>query len=146
MMKDVRLRILLQNPADGTMYGLQEGKGADYKTVQAQIGRGEDLTFDFLVQLKQANGMVPSLGGPFVQGTPTNRFVYIDIGTYAGQVGARWSGRLKVPLPETILQNSFPDGGQYCWSCNVPGSTAEGKPLFATVKPFGGWFMCRLPD
>src|SRR4051794_28799055 len=100
MSKEISLKILLQNPADGAMYGLQKGKGPDYETVQAQLGKGHDLTFDFVVHVKQANDSVPTHGGPFVQGTPGNRFVYIDIGSYAGQTGAPWSGRLKIPLSE----------------------------------------------
>lgn len=146
MLKVISLRILLQNPADGTMYGLQKGKGPDYETVQAQFGKGQDLTFDFVVHLKQAKDLTPSLGGLFVQGTPGNRFVYIGIGSYAGQTGAPWSGRLKVPLSEADFQNTVSDGVEYCWSCNVPGRTKEGKPVFATVKPFSGWSMCKLSD
>jgi len=77
MSKEISLKILLQNPADGTMYGLQKGKGLKYETVQAQLSKGQDLTFEFVVNLKQPNGSVPSLAGPFVQGpalaaTPAN--------------------------------------------------------------------------
>lgn len=146
MSKEICLKILLQNPADGTMYGLQKGKGSHYETVQAQLAKGRDLTFDFVVQLKQPNGSVPSLTGPFVQGPPGNRFVYIGIGSYAGQIGAPWSGRLKVPLPETDFQNALSNDGEYCWCCTVPGRTEDGKTLFATVKPFGGWFRRKLSD
>ena len=144
MHKGVSLKIALQNPIDGVLYGLQKGKGADYETIQAQLGKGQDLTFNFVVQLKETNASVPTLGGPFVQGNPGNRFVYIDIGTYAGQIGAPWSGRLKVPLPEADFQrtNSIDDG--HCWSCTVPGRTDDNKPIFATVKPFDGWVVSKI--
>ena len=33
-----------------------------------------------------------------MHGPPTERFVYVDIGTYAGQKDTLWSRRLKVPL------------------------------------------------
>ncbi|HUC82439.1 MAG TPA: DUF5990 family protein [Flavisolibacter sp.] len=138
MTKDIRLRIVLQNPAEGTLYGLQKGKAANYETVQAQIGNGQDLIFNFAVQVKEANGATPTLAGPFVQGPAGNRFVYIGIGSYAGQTAAPWSGRIKVPLSETTFLQQ-PAETHASWSCTVPGSTKDGKPVFATVKPFAGW-------
>ena len=146
MLKGINLRIVLQNPADGIMFGLQKGKGPDYETVQAQLGNGQDLTFDFAVQLKEANGTPPTIVGPFVQGPAGSRFIYIGIGSYAGQIGAVWSGRLKVPLPEATFQNTLSDEGNSCWTCTVPGRNEIGKPVFATVKPFGGWSVRKQSD
>lgn len=139
MLKEISLRIVLQNPVDGTIYGLQKGKGPNYETVQAQLGNRQDLTFDFTVHVKEANGSLPALAGPFVQGPAGNRFIYISIGNYAGQTAASWSGRMKVPLPEATFQNTLSDEANSCWSCTVPGRNKDGKPVFATPKPFGGW-------
>ena len=144
MLKEITLRIVVENPVSGTVYGLQKGKGPIYETIQAQLGSAQDLSFEFVVHAKQTNGSDFLLSGPFVQGTPENRFVYIGIGSYAGQGGAQWSGRLKVPLPEATLLNSQANIGEYRWSCTVPGRTKDGKPMFATVKPFSGWFMQEL--
>lgn len=142
MSKEINLTIILQQPLDGLQYGLQQGKGTEYTIVQAQAGKGLNLTFAFTIQLKQTKGSI-SLAGPFVQGTPGNRFVYINIGSYAGQHEAACSGRLKVPLPETDFQNALSGSSEEYWFCTVPGRTAEGKPVFATVKPFGGWLMSK---
>lgn len=146
MCEEITLRILLQNPVDGVMYGLQKGKGAHYEIVQVQIGNQQDLTFCFVVQLKQVNKSALSLTGPFVQGTSGNRFVYVNIGSYAGQLGSACSGRLKVPIPEADFQDTLSTGSEYCWFCKVPGRTKDGKPVFATVKPFGGWTIGKLSD
>ena len=146
MSKEISLKIVLQNPAAGAMYGLQKGKGSEYQTVQAQLGKGQNLTFDFAVHVRQLPGSAVTLGGPFVQGSAGDRFIYIGIGSYAGQIGALWSGRLKVPLPEASFQRTILNGGENCWSCTVPGRTEDGKPVFATVKPFGGWILCELSD
>ena len=138
MLKEISLRIVLQNPVDGTLYGLQKGKGPTYETVQAQLGNGSDLTFDFTVSIKEANGAsLPTLAGPFVQGPAGNRFIYITIGHYAGQTGALWSGRMKIPLPEASFQNALSDEGKSFWSCTVAGRNEAGKPVLATVKPLG---------
>jgi hypothetical protein len=144
MLKEIALQIVLENPVDGIAYGLQKGKGPHYEIVQSQIGTGNNLIFEFIVQLKQASGSVLSPGGPFVQGTFDNRFVYIDIGSYAGQAGAQWSGRLKVPLPEATFQNLVLEDDSSFRYCTVPGRTLDGKPMFATVKPFGGWLERKL--
>lgn len=144
MSKEIILKIVLQKPVSGCVYGLQKGKGPGYETVQAQVSKGEDLTFDFAVQAKESNGSISTLGGPFVQGTPGNRFVYIGIGSYAGQMGAPCSGRLKIPLSEADFQNPDLDDGAHGLHCTVPASTADGKPVFATVKAFGGWHIRKL--
>lgn len=146
MSKEIKLTIVLQNPVDGLWYGLQKGKGSGYSIVQTQSGNGQALTFAFAVQAKQANGPGISLGGPFVQGPVGGRFVYISIGSSAGQVGSLWSGRLKVPLFEADFLDALTDDSACSWSCTVPGSTAGGKPVFATVKPFGGWFRSGLSE
>ena len=139
MSKEISLRIVVQNTVDRAIYSLQKGKGPNYETVQAQLGNGGDLAFDFTIQVKEATGSLPALAGPFVQGPGGNRFVYIGIGSYAGHFGASPSGRMKVPLPEATFQNALSDEGNTLWSCTVPGRNKEGKPVFATVKPFGGW-------
>ena len=146
MTKEIKLKIVLQNPVEGIIYGLQKGKGSAYETVQAQNGNGQDLAFEFTVPVKPTSDSGFSFSGPFVQGNPDSRFVYITIGNYAGQAGAAWSGRLKVPFPEIILNSDQADTDGYRWICTVPGRTKEGKPLFATVKPFAGWTMQRTAE
>lgn len=41
---------------------------------------------------------LPNSLGPFAQGPPAARFVYVDVGTYAGQKNTPWARRMKVPL------------------------------------------------
>ena len=90
----LRLRIVVVRPPPGVDYGLQRGRGSGYETVQTQRSRGADLTFELSIDVRPG----PRFGGPFVQGKPAAPFVYLDIGTYAGQTGTPWSRRLKVPL------------------------------------------------
>ena len=146
MSKEISLRIVLQNSVNGILYGLQKGKGPKYETVKAQLGNGQDLTFDFTVHVKEANGLLPTIAGPFVQGPAGNRFIYIGTGSYAGQPGASWSGRMKVPLSEDTFQNTLSDEANSCLYCIVPGRNEDGKPVFATVKPFAGWSVRKQSD
>jgi hypothetical protein len=135
------LRIVLENPPAGVDFGLQKGRGSDYETVQKQRSRGEDLRFEFKVRVKIGpKDQLPVFVGPFVQGPPGERFVYLDIGTYAGQKNTSWSRRLKVPLSGIawdVLDRSSVSG--VVLEARVPGTGRDGGPNCATVKPFDGW-------
>lgn len=141
MDKELVLRIVLEKPPQGVDFGLQKGSGAKYETIQTQRSGQEDLHFKFPIRIKFAGSGQPIFGGPFVQGSPTARFIYLDIGTYAGQTNTVWSRRLKVPLsgitPDMI--NRVLDDENLVLETKVPGSGKDGGPNCATVKPFSGW-------
>ena len=92
------LRIVLQQPPAGVDFALQKGRGSAYETVQKQRSKGEDLEFNFSVTVRTGKEDLPDFAGPFVQGPSGDRFVYLDIGTYAGQTNTSWTRRLKIPL------------------------------------------------
>src|SRR5437899_10141231 len=95
---EVALRIVLERPPTGVDFCLQKGRGSAYETIRKQRSRGDDLEFEFTITVKTANDGAPDFAGPFIQGASGERFVYIDIGTYAGQMNTLWNRRLKVPL------------------------------------------------
>jgi Family of unknown function (DUF5990) len=97
METELRLRIVVEKPPPGTDFGLQEGKGRDYKTVEKQRSKGKNLTFTCTVMVKdnREDGL-PNFLGPMAQGPSGDRFLYLDIGQYAGQKDSPWSRRLKV--------------------------------------------------
>ena len=141
MEREMTLRIILQEPPAGVEFGLQKGRGAGYETVQKQRSNGKDLPFEFSVGLTPANKTAaPDFRGPFVQGPRGQRFVYIDIGTYAGQKDTPWSRRLKIPLMgitwDLVERTSH---GRTVLETRVAGTGRDGGPNCATVKPFDGW-------
>ncbi len=84
---------------------------------------------------------MPKLSGSFVQGPTNGKFIYIGIGTHAGQIGTPWSRRLKVPLTGITwkdVDQLFADPNLIMQTC-VPGTGEDGGPNCATVKPFDGW-------
>src|SRR5262249_47881238 len=99
METELRLRIVLIAPPSGVDFGLQDGKGSAYKTIQKQRSKGDDLSFDCTVTVKdnREDGL-PNFLGPLTQGPTTGRFIYIDIGRLAGQHDSCWERRIKVPL------------------------------------------------
>jgi hypothetical protein len=137
MGRDLVFRIIIEQPPAGVDFALQKGSGSVYETVQKQRSQGTDLVFEFEPSVKEgvSDGMA-ALGGPFVQGPPRQRFVYIDIGTCAGQAESCWSRRLKVPL-DGIPARAIGAGGVL--EARVPGTGRDGGPSCATVKDFDGW-------
>ena len=138
----MKLRLILLAPPAGIDYGLQSGQGPGYATVQTQRSVGKDLRFEFSVEVKSgAKKGLPDFRGPVVQGPSGGRFVYIDIGTYAGQKNTPWSRRLKIPLTGLTwaqVERASRDEGAVL-EARVAGAAADGSPACASVKNFAGW-------
>lgn len=143
MSQELPLRIILVSPPAGVVFGIQKGTGSHYETIFLQESDSNDLQFDFKILLKETKTSSYSFAGPIVQGPPTERFIYIDIGTAAGQTNSEWTRRLKIPLRdipfETIQQ--ILNNSSLVLETRVPGTGKDGGPNCATVKPFSGWQM-----
>lgn len=146
MEHELTLRIVLEKPPAGVDFGVQSGRGSSYETVQKHRSKGNDLSFEFAVRAKTGGKPgggypAPNFLGPLVQGPPGERFIYIGIGTYAGQTGTCWSRRLKVPLSGItweIIDRVLADAGSFL-ETRIPGTGKDGGPTCATPKPFPGW-------
>jgi len=139
---ELALRIVLEKPPVGVDFALQKGKGNNYETVQKQRSGTHDLRFEFTARaVPGAKNADPNLLGPFVQGPSGARFVYIDIGTAAGQLGSIWSRRLKIPLTGITVEilSRIEKDPTLILETHVPGTAKDGGPNCATVKPFAGW-------
>ena len=141
MDRNVTFRVVLDKPPAGIDFGVQKGRGSAYETILKQRSDGGDLHFEFTIPAGGGPG-APRFTGPLVQGPPNERFLYIDIGTYAGQTGTLCSRRLKIPLTgitwslidsAPVLEARSPgtarDGGPACASAWRPGDgPGEWKP------------------
>ncbi|GAB3998047.1 hypothetical protein GCM10028807_44700 [Spirosoma daeguense] len=145
MDQEIRLRIILEKPMPDIDFGLQKGSGRIYETVQKQRANVADLVFDFSIRIKgnPDEQQPPGLSGHYVQGPSNSRFVYIDIGTYAGQQNASCSGRLKIPLQNISwdMVHQIAADSSLVLQTRVSGTTKDGKPALGTVKPFNGWHV-----
>jgi hypothetical protein len=128
---------VIEQPPKGVDFALQKGSGSMYETVQRQRSDGNDIVFEFQPSIKDGvSDSMAALSGPFVQGPPRQRFVYVDIGTYAGQADSCWSRRLKIPLAG-IPAKMIRTGGVL--EARVPGTGRDGGPNCASVKDFESW-------
>jgi hypothetical protein len=141
--QEITLRIVLEKPPAGVAFGLQLGNGNNYTTVQQQMSGTADLSFQFSLKVKTGDNGLPNFLGPHAQGTTTDRFIYIDIGTYAGVSNSLFGRRLKVPLKSISVNDIEKVNAQpsLILEARVPGTGKDGGPNCATVKPFSGWFL-----
>ena len=145
MENQITLQIILVRPTRDVDFGLQKGSGGNYETIQKQRYTSKDLVFRFEATVKGdgKKDELPKLSGQFIQGPANNKFIYIDIGTYAGQKNTQWSRKLKVPLTGVTWEqiNKLNADKMLVLETSVPGTGKDGGPNCATVKPFNGWHL-----
>ena len=143
MEREITFQIILTKPTPDVVFGLQKGSGSNYETIQKQISTSNNLAFEFTVKVKgdRSKDHLPKFSGSFVQGPAANQFVYIDIGTYAGQTDTVWSRRLKIPLTGITWKDLDSLSNGSILQANVAGTGKDGGPNCATVKPFAGWHL-----
>jgi hypothetical protein len=140
MIRSLPLRITLIKPPPGAPFCLQQGKA---NLVPPSIDSGETVSFDFTVNIAndRADGP-PNFRGPFVQGPPGGRFIYINSGTYAGQADSCWSRRAKIPLSGITwdLVEEALSKSSAVLEARIAGTAGDGGPVCATVQLLdGGW-------
>jgi len=134
---ELRLRITVIEPPAGVAFGMQLGRSE----LAEEVGKRADaLVFEFPVSVADAKSDPPRLVGPFTQGPPTGRFVYINVGTYAGQ-HSPWSRRIKVPLysmsPALVAAALAAPGSVL--ETRIRGTGRDGTPACATVPLLTPW-------
>ena len=137
------IRIVLIEPPTGVLYGIQRGKGSNYTVDFAQTPKRGDVTFDFAIDATEKAGR-PAFGGVYVQGTPARRFIYVDVGTYAGQKDTPWSRRMIVLLNgisrEQVTKALTPG---HRLVASIEGTGKDGGPSCATVPLIDGWTVIK---
>src|SRR5262245_24098433 len=140
MIRSLPLRITLIKPPSGVPFCLQQGKD---DLVPPTSDSGEIVSFDFIVNIanNRSDGP-PNFRGPFAQGPPGGRFIYINSGTYAGQSDSRWSRRAKIPLSGItweLIEEALSKSNAVL-EARISGTAGDGGPARASVRLLeGGW-------
>ncbi|MCC4293236.1 MAG: DUF5990 family protein [Pseudomonadota bacterium] len=128
----ITLRLTTADPVPGVAYSLQDKANTP---VKPRIAGDGPISFDVPVTLSDDG----RLTGPFVRREgPLRRFIYIAIGTSAGQHG-EWSRRAKIDvhdIPAALLAQAR--AGQTL-EVILPGRARDGGPACATVRPLQPW-------
>ncbi|MFN7128463.1 MAG: DUF5990 family protein [Brevundimonas sp.] len=128
----ITLRLITADPVPGAAYSLQDKANTP---VEPRIAEDGPISFDVPVTLSDDG----RLTGPFVRREgPSRRFIYIAIGTSAGQHG-EWSRRAKIDvhdIPADLL--ALARVGRVL-EVILPGRARDGGPACATVRPLQSW-------
>lgn len=127
----VYFRIVIEQPVIGVRHSLQS---KDDKPLDPKESKdGEALSFDFPIRV----GPGPKFFGDQVRREgPERRFVYIRVGTAAGDHASPWSRRMKIDIHDTDrarLDKAADSGGVI--EIVVNGTGKDGTPACATVRP-----------
>lgn len=129
----VTLRLIIDDPVPGVRYSLQKD---DLPFDPCTAGDGP-ISFEAAVTL-QPDGR---LTGPFVRREgPQRRFIYIRIGTSAGDPASCWSRRAKIDIHDIPSALLVPDA---VLEVHLPGRGKDGSPACATVHPVRSWCIAK---
>lgn len=128
----ITLRLTIADPVPGVHYSLQE-KDAVF---DPRIATDAPLSFDVPVRLTDDGRFL----GDFVRREgPERRFVYIRIGSMAGDHAAGWQRRAKIDIhdiPKALLDQARKGA---VLEAVLPGRSKDGSPACATVRPMTPW-------
>lgn len=130
--EDLRLRVNVLDPPKDVRFRVQRGRSD--LLPPARESRNT-LCFEFAVKVGTRPTGEPNFLGPFAQGPPDARFVYVNSGTLAGQPESCWSRRAKIPL--TGISWALVDAARRedaVIETDMPGGGHDGSPTCATVK------------
>lgn len=136
---ELPLRIEVQHPVPGVALMLQSGRD---ELIPPTASSDTLVRFDLVVRVDLPKGDgSPGFYGPFTQGKPQERFVYICVGKRAGQPRSEWDRRAKIPLggiTTAQVREVLAKGGVLAVA--YAGRGRDGSPTCATVKlPAGAW-------
>lgn len=140
----VRMRILVADPPPGVRFAIQCGKS---ELLAPSSEQRLLLQFDFPLRLGSPlpDGSVNFLG-EFAQGPASDRFVYLNSGTLAGQADTPWTRRAKLKLasiPQPVVEGALSASGGVI-EARVLGTMDDGGPICASVKPHAvTWRLAR---
>lgn len=140
---EIPLRIILVGPPPGVWFGIQLGQGSEGQVVAPIRSTEADLSFSISVKVKgEADTGPPKFSGAAVQGPASDKFVYVNSGTYAGDAGSCWSRRAKVSLSgiDWSLIRRVRGEPRAFLEARIPGTSKDGGPVCANVRLLdGGW-------
>ena len=134
---ELRLRIRVVAPPPNVSFQVQRGKDGLEPPARHT---SSSVEFEFAVRVgKQPDGS-PNFLGPFAQGPPRGRFVYVNSGTLAGDAGSCWTRRAKVPLTGiswALVAKATSSGGIV--ESHIDGLARDRGPACGTVKLRQEW-------
>ena len=130
---EIRACLVIEHPVPGVLHSLQED---DAPLDPKASNSGEPLAFEFPLRIERPEDGPPKFFGKQVRREgPERRFVYIRIGTAAGQHGSPWTRRMKIDIHDVdpALLDKACSGGVL--EATIDGTARDGSPACATIRP-----------
>jgi Family of unknown function (DUF5990) len=138
--ESLALRITVLDPPPNILWALQLGQD---ETVQPNSSSKSRISFDFTIEVVPGDSKsLFRLRGPAVQGRPGERFVYLRMGAYAGQLGidAGWRAKIGLEGISRKLIDAVKTKRAGVLEVKFEGTGPKGGPACATVPLLGkGW-------
>ncbi|HEU0079591.1 MAG TPA: DUF5990 family protein [Longimicrobiaceae bacterium] len=136
--RDLPVRVTVVRPPPGVAFAVQRGRAE--LLLPCEAGPGE-IRFDFVLRVAaRPGGGEPDFLGPYAQGTPADRFVYVGSGKRAGQADSGWDRRAKVKLSgigwDEIERVLAAPGARL--EARIEGTGRDGGPACASVPLVDG--------
>ena len=129
----IRMRIVIENPVPGVLHSLQED---DAPLDPKKSESGEALSFDFPIRVGRSEKGLPKFFGKQVRPEgPLRRFVYIRVGTLAGDCASEWTRRMNIDIHgiDPKLLDAAAMGAVLVGT--IDGTAKDGSPACATIRP-----------
>ena len=131
----VQMRVIIIAPPPGVLFALQRGSS---ELLLPSVAHAELLQFDFTLRVGSplSNG-APNFLGEYAQGPATDRFIYLNSGTLAGQEASPWTHRAKLKLasiPRELAEAAIASPDQVI-EARIRGTLPNGSPVHASLKP-----------
>lgn len=131
----VSIRVLIIAPPPGVLFAVQRGSG---ELLLPSLANAELLQFDFTLRVgAPLQGGAPNFLGEYAQGPATDRFIYLNSGTLAGQQDSPWTHRAKLKLaslPRELAEAAIASSEKVI-EARVEGTMPNGSPVHASIKP-----------
>lgn len=140
MKGEIPIRVRVVAPPSGVRFRVQRGRAdLDEPTLMSDL----EIAFDLTVRVGGARpDGLPNFLGPYAQGPPAGRFLYVNSGTLAGQPDSCWTRRAKVPfrgVTWSMVEEVLSRAGQVL-EARIAGTAGDGGPACATVPLLDrGW-------
>ena len=135
---ELPIRIVVLHVPPGVTFAIQRGK---HELLPPSRSKGGSLIFDLSVRVSERKGGgSPNVLGPYAQGKPDDRFIYLNSGTMAGQPESPFTRRAKIKtsgITWKLVEQALADGAIV--ETQIEGRAGDGGPCCATVSLLGGW-------
>lgn len=143
MDRELPIRVTVIEPPLGVTFAIQRGK--DELLPPSKVS-AKSLVFDLSIRVSERkSGGPPNVLGPYAQGKPDDRFLYLNSGTMAGQQDSGWTRRAKIKtagINWKLIEQTLATPGAVL-EAQIHGLAKDGGPCCATVPLVNGaWKVC----